>query len=55
MRIKKWDKFFIAQVVYNLKVYCICFGFHSHLEKYINKVFGTNIFIFKNMGIHGMS
>jgi hypothetical protein len=31
------------------KIYLICFGFHFHLEKYINKVFCLYNFIFKNM------
>ncbi len=48
MKIKTWGKFFICkqfktkdvelQTIRNEKVYIICFGFHSNLEKYINKV-----------------
>ncbi len=29
--------------------YFLCFGFHSHFEKYINNVFCLYIFKFKNM------
>jgi hypothetical protein len=38
----------------NQKVYAICFGFHSHFKKYINKMFCLT-FSYLKTRVSGMS